>query len=71
MSPHLHTTIIGLALLLLFAGYMTWSIRKLYNLNNHINMIEDFVKYKAKLDLAKNNPSKMMTLYKNYMEGEA
>ena len=71
MSPLVHTTIIGLALLLLFAGYMTWSIRKLYNLNNHINMIEDFVKYKAKLDLAKNNPSKMMTLYKNYMEGGA
>ena len=38
MTPHLHITIIGLALLLLFAGYMTWSIRRLYNLNNHINM---------------------------------
>ena len=71
MTPHLHITIVGLALLLLFAGYMTWSICKLYNLNNHINMIEDFVKYKARLDLAKNNPSKMVTLYEEYIEGEA
>jgi hypothetical protein len=34
-------------------------------------MIEDFVKYKARLDLAKNNPSKMVTLYEEYIEGEA
>ena len=71
MNPHLHITIVGLALLVLFGTYIMWSMRKLYNLDHHINMIEDFVKFKAQLDLAKNNPTKMVELYKDYIDAEA
>ena len=40
MNPHLHITIVGLALLVLFGTYIVWSMRKLYNLDHHINMID-------------------------------
>jgi len=71
MSPHLHITIVGLSLLALNATFIIWSIRRLAELRSHITMVEDFVQFKAKLELAKNSPSKMMDLYNDYIDVEA
>tara|TARA_R100000781_G_C4067718_1_gene123394 strand:+ start:126 stop:341 length:216 start_codon:yes stop_codon:yes gene_type:complete len=71
MSPHLHITIVGLSLLALNAIFIIWSIRRLAELRSHITIVEDFVKFKAHLELAKNSPSKMMDLYTDYIDVEA
>tara|TARA_B100001939_G_C16914805_1_gene606384 strand:+ start:1122 stop:1349 length:228 start_codon:yes stop_codon:yes gene_type:complete len=70
MTPHLHITIASLSLLSLFSFYVAWSLIKLRNMQSHIDAIHDFVKFKAKLELARDNPSDMMTLYRDYIDAD-
>ena len=70
MTPHLHITIVSLSLLALISFYIAWSMIRLRKLQRHIDMIHDFVRFKAKLELARDNPSDMMTLYRDYIEAD-
>ena len=70
MTPHLHTTIVSLSILLILGVYIAWSIIRLRKLQQHIDMIHDFVRFKAKLELARDNPSDMMILYRDYIDAE-
>ncbi len=71
MTPHLHITIASLSLLSLFSFYVAWSLIKLRNMQSHIDAIHDFVKFKSELDLVKGDPSKAISLYRDYIEGDA
>ena len=44
---------------------------KLRELKQYIDAIHDFVKFKSELDLVKGNPSKVFSLYRDYIEGDA
>ena len=68
MSPHLHITIVGLAFLALYAAVILWTLYKIKKHKEHIQLIEDFVKFNAELSIAKNSPQKMMELYNDYQE---
>tara|TARA_Y100000004_G_C8935936_1_gene422068 strand:+ start:1495 stop:1722 length:228 start_codon:yes stop_codon:yes gene_type:complete len=70
MTPHLHITIVSLSILLILGVYIAWSIIRLRKLQQHIDMIHDFVRFKAKLELARDNPSDMMILYRDYIDAE-
>lgn len=70
MTPHLHITIASLSILLILSIYIAWSMIKLRKLQRHIDMIHDFVRFKAKLELARDNPSDMMTLYRDYIDAD-
>lgn len=70
MTPHLHITIVSLAILLILGVYIAWSMIRLRKLQQHIDMIHDFVRFKAKLELARDNPSDMMILYRDYIDAE-
>ena len=71
MSPHTHITIVSLSLLTLITFYIAWSMYKLRELKQYIDAIHDFVKFKSELDLVKGNPSKVFSLYRDYIEGDA
>ena len=71
MSPHLHITIVSLSLLALITFYIAWSMYKLRELKQYIDAIHDFVKFKSELDLVRGNPSKAISLYRDYIEGDA
>ena len=71
MTPHLHITIVSLSLLTLITFYIAWSMYKLRELKQHIDAIHDFVKFKSELELARGNPSKALSLYRDYIEGDA
>lgn len=68
MSPHLHITIVGLALLSLNATFIVWTVYKMKGMTAHLQLLEDFVKLNAELNLAKDSPQKMIDLYNEYIE---
>ena len=68
MSPHLHITIVGLACLALYAAVIVWTLYKLKKQTEQIDLIEDFVKFNAKLSIAKDDPREMMELYNDYQD---
>ena len=70
MTPHLHITIVSLAILFIVSVYIVWSMIKLRKLQEHIDMIHNFVRFKAKLELARDNPSDMMSLYRDYIDAD-
>ena len=71
MTPHLHITIVSLSLLALISFYIAWSMYKLRQLKEHIDAIHDFVRFRSELELARGNPSKAISLYRDYIEGDA
>lgn len=70
MTPALHITIVSLSILLLLSVYIVWSMIRLRKLQEHIDMIHNFVRFKAKLELARDNPSDMMSLYRDYIDAD-
>jgi|21_taG_2_1085346.scaffolds.fasta_scaffold86300_2 hypothetical protein len=68
MSPHLHITIVGLALLSLNATFIIWTIYKMKGMTAHIHLIEDFVKFYAEFSINGNNPQRMIEVYNEYQE---